>query len=168
MFTTLNAVGWIRSVVAVAGLAVALIGGLSGCASSGGGMEPGYEENAIVHTVSDEDRALAASKEALPEGPTVLWVNGLGCPQCASNIDLQLKRVRGIRDVRVDLSVGKVTLNVTGATRPSPARLGDAVADAGFTLVKIEVGAAASPSAPAAPAPAATGETTGATTAAAR
>jgi copper chaperone CopZ len=166
MSSMVNTVIRNRSVVAATGLAAALIVGLSGCASSAGGMEPDYEENAIVHTVSDEDRALAASKDALPEGPTVLWVNGLGCPQCASNIDLQLKRVRGVRDVRVDLSVGKVTLNVAGASRPSPARLGDAVADAGFTLVKIEVGAPAT--APAPTAPAAAGGQASATTAAAR
>lgn len=120
-------------------VALAAISTLAACASgSKSGMSAEMEENAIVHTVTDEDRALAASKEPIAADSAILWVNGLGCPQCATNIDLQLERVIGVKSTNVDLSNGKVTVGLAGDRRPSPARLGKAVHDAGFTLVKVE------------------------------
>lgn len=125
--------------VASLALAIASFSALAACASSSSsGMSAEMEENAIVHTVTDEDRALAASKQPITTDSAVLWVNGLGCPQCATNIDLQLERVVGVTSTNVDLSNGKVTVGLTGNNRPSPARLGKAVGDAGFTLVKVE------------------------------
>lgn len=127
--------------IASLSLAIASFSALAACASNGGtnsGMSAEMEENAIVHTVTDEDRALAASKQPISADSAVLWVNGLGCPQCATNIDLQLERVVGVKATNVDLSNGKVTVGLSGGNRPSPARLGKAVADAGFTLVKVE------------------------------
>lgn len=120
-------------------VALAAISTLAACAAgSKSGMSAEMEENAIVHTVTDEDRALAASKEPITADSAILWVNGLGCPQCATNIDLQLERVIGVKSTNVDLSNGKVTVGLAGNNRPSPARLGKAVHDAGFTLVKVE------------------------------
>lgn len=117
------------------------LGLLVGCAGSGdqAGGAAAMEENAISHVVSAEDRAAARSSVALASDSVVLWVNGLGCPLCASNIDKQLIRVKGVSKVDVDLGHGKVTLALDpGAAHPSPARLGEAVEDAGFTLVKVE------------------------------
>ncbi|MGQ0628575.1 MAG: heavy-metal-associated domain-containing protein [Phycisphaerales bacterium] len=114
---------------------------LVGCATPGNhpGEETVYEENPINHTVSPEDIAGAKSTAPVLANAVTLYVNGLGCPLCASNIDRQLVRVKGVKAVAVDLSVGKVTLGLEpGQPHPSPARLGDAVEDAGFTLVKIE------------------------------
>lgn len=116
-----------------------MLGACASGSSGTSGMGKEVEENAIVHTVTPEDRAFAESKQAIAADTAVLWVNGLGCPQCASNIDLQLERVRGVKSVNVDLSNGKVTVGLGGTDRPSPSRLGHAVADAGFTLVKIEI-----------------------------
>ncbi len=119
---------------------VALIAGLSllvGCASTGGAGAVN-QENAVVHQVSVEDEAATHSKEPLTGESAVLWVNGLGCPQCATNIDFQLKRIRGVSDVYTDLSDGKVTVALARGTKPSPYRLSEAVKDAGMTLVKIE------------------------------
>jgi copper chaperone CopZ len=97
-----------------------------------------YEEHPVTHTVTPADLAFAQSKDPLPGREAVLYVNGLGCPLCASNIDRQLERVPGVTGVKVDLSVGLVTLNLSGRGNPSPLRLGEAVEDAGFTLVKVE------------------------------
>jgi len=105
---------------------------LAGCA--GGGQ---YQEKAINHHVTDADLELVKSEKALEVGTVVLWVNGLGCPLCASAIDKQLERVKGVSSVHTDLSVGKVTLTL-GKGAASPKQLADAVLDAGFTLVKIE------------------------------
>ena len=107
---------------------------LGGCASSGGGME----ENAVVHAGTAADLEATRSVEPIREESATLWVNGLGCPQCSSNIDAQFARVRGVDEARVDLGTGTVTLALSGKERPSPRRLSEAVLDAGFTLVKIE------------------------------
>ncbi len=128
-------VGFAASVAAAVVLAL-----LSGCAAtkSADGMAAGYEENAVIHSVTDADVAFANSKDPIKADHAVLWVNGLGCPQCATNIDLQLERVRGVDEMQIDLSTGKVTVSLKGDKRPSPAQFGEAVKDAGFTLVKIE------------------------------
>ncbi len=121
-------------------LSVALLIALpvAGCSSGGQGAEAEYEENPINHVATEADLAATRSKEPLKGEAATLWVNGLGCPLCATNIDMQLHRVKGIANTNVDLSTGKVDLVFVGADRPSPQRLADAVADAGFTLVKIE------------------------------
>ncbi len=118
---------------------------LSACASNAAPhaskkpeMDPA-QEHIINHEVSAADLAAARSGTALPADSAVLWVNGMGCPLCASNIDKQLVRVPGVNSVKVDLGEGKVWLTLKpGAAHPSPARLGEAVEDAGFTLVKVE------------------------------
>jgi copper chaperone CopZ len=110
---------------------------LASCASTGG-EQAQYEEKPINHTVTDEDKVAAKSETAITTEGAKLWVNGLGCPLCASNIDRQLKRVRGVKAINVDLSVGVVKLNLIQGRQPSPYTLGEAVEDAGFTLVKIE------------------------------
>lgn len=97
-----------------------------------------YEENPINHTTTEADLATTTSKEPLKAEAATLYVNGLGCPLCATNIDMQLNRIKGIASTKVDLSTGKVDLAFVGPDRPSPKRLSDAVADAGFTLVKLE------------------------------
>jgi copper chaperone CopZ len=99
---------------------------------------PAVEENAIIHTVTDADLARADSKEPLPGVAATLWVNGLGCPQCASNIDQQMLRTEGVTSVRTDLGEGKVYLTLTGKNNPSPHTLSERTLDAGFTLVKVE------------------------------
>jgi len=109
---------------------------LAGCSAPSNTGE--YEEKPINHTVSEADIQRAKSKEPLTSAAAVLYVNGLCCPLCASNIDRQLKRVRGVTSINVDLSVGRVELGLLSGKQPSPARLGEAVEDAGFTLVKIE------------------------------
>ncbi len=119
--------------------AIALTSGVGACSSAPSNTSPEYEENFINHEVSQADIEAAKSPEPIAADRVVLWVNGLGCPLCASNIDRQLERVRGVESVKVDLSVGKVTLGLSSkGSHPSPARLGEAVEDAGFTLVKVE------------------------------
>ncbi len=115
---------------------------LSGCAGKAGSTSSQSMpemENVITHKVTENDLALAKSAAPIESDSAVLWVNGLGCPLCATNIDKQLERVRGVERVDVDLSNGKVTLKLKpGAAHPSPSVLGEAIEDAGFTLVKVE------------------------------
>ena len=88
-----------RMTLVVTGVVVAL--SLGACASARSGAVS--EENAVVHQVSAAEEAATHSKEPVMTQKAVLWVNGLGCPQCATNIDFQLKRLRGVNDVTTDL-----------------------------------------------------------------
>lgn len=130
------------SMMYMRGLGVVVLAGaamVAGCASTSGGSGAAVnQENAVVHQVSAEDEAATHSKEPLTTQSAVLWVNGLGCPQCATNIDFQLKRLRGVNEVYTDLGSGKVTVSMGSGTKPSPYRLSEAVKDAGMTMVKIE------------------------------
>lgn len=107
---------------------------LASCASSPNAMK----ENAITHHVAPDDLAYVQTKQAIPAKSATLYVNGLGCPLCASNIDKQLARVSGVEVKNIDLSTGKVAVHFTGDKHPAPFNLAHAVEDAGFTLVKIE------------------------------
>jgi copper chaperone CopZ len=116
---------------------------LTGCASGGGtggavAAAGATEENAVIHKVSQAEMEAARAARPINGKRAVLWVNGLGCPLCATNIDLVLAKVKGVSNVKVDLSTGKVSLDVDPATPPTAARLATVVEDSGFTLVKIE------------------------------
>ncbi len=129
---------------------------LPGCAGGGAGssldpstLPPGAKivktaggEEAVEYTQSQADKEFLSRAEPLSGATAVLYVNGLGCPQCASNVDVQLLRLPGVRKADVDLSTGQVHLAFQGEKRPSPKRLNDAVEDAGFTLARIVTEAA--------------------------
>lgn len=126
-------------VVSVVGLMV--LGGCAGSRGGGGGSVAGNpDENAVMHTVSAADLASAKGTKPVASKDVVLWINGMGCPQCVTNVDLQLERIDGAKDVRVDLANGKVAVRFEKEPRPTPDRIAKAVSDAGLTLVKIESG----------------------------
>lgn len=114
---------------------------LSGCASSSG--SPGAQragnaqENAVVHTYTPVEYTAAHDEAPLKAASATLFVNGMGCPLCVSNVDKQLVRVSGVQSVKVDLGAGTVDVGLAGKTKPSAAALAKAVDDAGLTLVKI-------------------------------
>jgi copper chaperone CopZ len=122
---------------ALLSLGLVLLPGCSTSSSSQAG-EPAAEENAIVHSVTEADREAAKSKAPITAGAATLWVNGLGCPLCASNLDKQLLRVRGVETVTIDMAAGTTRVAFEPNASVSPAQLGEAVEDAGFTLVKVE------------------------------
>lgn len=83
-----------------------------------------------------------ASLAALGEGPLSpgrydLVVRGMSCPKCISNVDLQLKRIEGVLDPKVDMKHGIVTITVREGSSPSRAAIATAIGDAGFTLAEI-------------------------------
>ncbi len=126
------------AVVSVVGLMV--LGGCAGSRGGGGGSAGNPDENAVVHTVSAADLASTKGTKPVESEEVVLWINGMGCPQCVTNVDLQLERIKGAKDVRVDLANGKVAVRFEKQPRPTPERIAKAVSDAGLTLVKIESG----------------------------
>lgn len=114
-------------VIALSGLILA--GGCASSASTRSDATPlqgdGVELSLMDATPIEADRA-------------VLYVEGLSCPACATNVDHQLMEVDGVRLVEVNLGDGTVTLSLGGAKRPSRALLAQAIHDSGFTLRRIE------------------------------
>ncbi|MBL9031541.1 MAG: heavy-metal-associated domain-containing protein [Phycisphaerae bacterium] len=115
---------------------LALAAALAGCASAG--KPAANTDNAVVHHVSAQDQAATHATTPITADRVTLWVNGLGCPLCATNADKQLKRLPGVLAVDTDLSTGKILVQLGTSRRPSPEQFSGAIADAGFTLVKIE------------------------------
>jgi copper chaperone CopZ len=108
---------------------------LTGCASTN---DPARNtENAVEHTITPESKSALASKQPLAGKQATLFVNGLGCPQCATNADRQLARTRGVLSYEVDLGQGTIRIEMLGTGNPSPYELREAMADAAFTLVRI-------------------------------
>ncbi len=95
------------------------------------------KENAVVHAYTPADMAHAKDPAPLAATSVTLFVNGMGCPLCVTNVDKQLERLKGVDTVTVDLGAGTVDVGLTGKTRPSGAALAEAVDNAGLTLVKI-------------------------------
>lgn len=83
----------------------------------------------------------ASSSQHLEVGENVaeLRVNGMSCPLCANNITQQLKLIRGVERVEIDLGRGIVRVGVSPARRPTPAQFKAAVAASSFTLVDLNV-----------------------------
>lgn len=120
-----------------ASLTLALVAGLSGCAASGDAQNGKPGENAVVHTSTAADAARLKDTAPVASNRVRLYVNGMGCPQCVSNIDLQLGKLRGVKSTKVNLGDGTVDVEFYSKERPSPAQLSKAVSG-DFTLVKIE------------------------------
>ena len=87
---------------------------------------------------SDREPSLAAIGDGtLAPGRYDLVVRGMSCPKCISNVDLQLKRIDGVVDPKVDMKNGVVAITVRDGAAPSRAAVASAIGDAGFTLAEI-------------------------------
>ncbi len=87
----------------------------------------------------DKIEAEAAADQAAPANTAVLYVHGMGCPQCANNVDVQLLKLKGVEGVKIDLGTGKVLAQLSPATPPTKDQLVNAIKRTGFTLVKINM-----------------------------
>jgi copper chaperone CopZ len=105
---------------------------VSGCAKSGS-MQT---ENA---TSLEQIEAEAAAAGPLEPNTAVMWVYGMGCPQCAYNVDVQLLKVKGVEGVKLDMLSGKVVAQLSPDNPPTEAQLTKAIKNTGFTLVKIQM-----------------------------
>jgi copper chaperone CopZ len=83
--------------------------------------------------------ASRSGAEATPDGPPDIQVyaQGLSCPLCAHNLDEQLRKLSGLRDVRIDLGAGRADLWFESDVRPDDAAIARAVDDSGFTLDRL-------------------------------
>jgi len=85
-----------------------------------------------------QEQTLLSQTSPIASSSATLEVHGLSCPKCASNVDLTLAEIKGVKSVeKIDLSTGQVRLAFDDTNQPSPATLAKAVKDAGYTLVAI-------------------------------
>lgn len=95
---------------------------------------------------SDPARAPTVASATPPPADAVtsartalLWVNGMGCPLCSNNVDQQLRQVRGVEDVRINLGTGLVSAELSATEPPTEQQLATAIDRTGFTLVRIQM-----------------------------
>ena len=104
-----------------------------GCVGSSGAQRP------ASGPVSSIRPAPAATPTSHGHESVTLIVHGMGCPLCANNVDKQLLKVPGVDKVDVDLGTGAVRVAFqAGAAYPGHAPLEKAVANSGYTLVRIQ------------------------------
>lgn len=89
---------------------------------------------------SDEKVAApsSSSKRERIQADVTLVAHGMSCPLCATNLDKQMLKIEGVKDVFVDLSTGQIIVDVDESKRPSDETLANAVLESGFTLVSVK------------------------------
>jgi copper chaperone CopZ len=108
------------------GLAVVAMLAISGCQSTQHTSASGSSDGVAVGAVGDRPVA-------------TMWVHGMGCPQCSYNVDLQLKKVAGVEDVKVDMSSGRVQAFLSPSDPPTREQLTKAIGQTTFTLVRLDM-----------------------------
>lgn len=68
-----------------------------------------------------------------------MFVKGMSCPLCATNIDKQLMHVRGVEHVSVNLGTGEVQVRLAPGNPPTREELAAAIERSGFTLDRIDM-----------------------------
>jgi copper chaperone CopZ len=89
-----------------------------------------------MQTSADAGDLMTADAPSTAGDTIVMTVHGMSCPLCATNVDKQLLRVRGVHSVEVDLSTGAVTMLVSEVSPPTDAQLMRAVEESGFTVAE--------------------------------
>ncbi len=84
-------------------------------------------DSIFIRTANAEIQSIAVS------------VDGLACPFCAYGIEKKIKRLKGVKEIKILLNAGTVILKCTENKSPAFADVRTAVKDAGFTprLMKI-------------------------------
>jgi copper chaperone CopZ len=115
------------------GLMAIGLSSLTGCQSS-----PSTHEN-HDHAGAAAASGAGASTTGADAHTAVLTVHGMGCPQCANNVDSQLMKVPGVEAVSIDMGSGKVLAKLSPSHPPSRDQLAKAIDRTGFTLMKIDM-----------------------------
>ncbi|GAV20677.1 copper chaperone [Mariprofundus micogutta] len=63
----------------------------------------------------------------------IIQVDGLSCPFCAYGLEKNLKKVSGVKTVKIDMKTGKATVALKPNTQVDDQTLRQAVKKAGFT-----------------------------------
>lgn len=66
-------------------------------------------------------------------------VEGLGCPFCAYGLEKKFKKVKGIKDIEIDIEEGLFSFTVPVATNMTLEEIDSRVVDAGYTPMEIVI-----------------------------
>jgi copper chaperone CopZ len=70
---------------------------------------------------------------------TTVSISGMTCGHCVAAVSEELKSLKGVEDVAIDLNAGGIsTATITSHLTLSPAEIGEAVAEAGYLVVANE------------------------------
>ncbi|UWX98312.1 heavy-metal-associated domain-containing protein [Arthrobacter zhaoxinii] len=70
---------------------------------------------------------------------TTLNISGMTCGHCVASVTEELEALDGVDKVSVDLNAGGIsTATVTANRTLTPAEVGEAVAEAGYSVVNAE------------------------------
>ncbi len=125
--------------------AVGLVGMLvlGGCESTGSsgrggvGVGGGGGGGGDAHgsATKGETASSLLTDTTLVKGPsTTMLVYGMSCPLCAKNVDIELRRIKGVSFVTADLGEGHVVVTLDGSAAVTRGQLARAVNDSGFTI----------------------------------
>jgi copper chaperone CopZ len=110
----------------------------AGCQGSCGNNGSNGMRDHGTHDRSASTNNPSTGVSAQPD-TAVLTVHGMGCPQCANNVDSQLMKVPGVESVTIDMGSGKVLAKLSPDKHPTRDQLAKAIDETGFTLVKIDM-----------------------------
>jgi copper chaperone CopZ len=70
---------------------------------------------------------------------TTVSISGMTCGHCVAAVTEELKSLKGVEDVAIDLNEGGIsTATITSHLTISPEEIGEAVAEAGYLVVANE------------------------------
>jgi copper chaperone len=129
------------ALIAAISASIYLLGGCKSSASAHNDSQRNH--NAADHqnhsgAMNQSGSSTGASAQA-DTHTAVITVHGMGCPQCANNVDSQLMKVQGVESVKIDMGSGKVLAKLTPNHHPTRDQLAKAIDETGFTLVKIDM-----------------------------
>ena len=88
---------------------------------------------------SSSPAAAADASEPITGNTATLIVHGMSCPLCANNVDKQLRSIRGIQTVHVNMGTGEATITLAPNARVTKAQLAKAIDGSGFTLTQVRI-----------------------------
>lgn len=79
----------------------------------------------------------AAAQDKIDHPDITVGIKGLACPFCAYGLELRLKKLKGVKALKVHLEDSMVTIKLEKGADLEEQQIRDAVLDAGFTVTDI-------------------------------
>lgn len=105
---------------------------LGGCATTGSTSGTGDSHGS--GSKGGTSNSLLTDTTVVKGTSTTMLVHGMSCPLCAKNVDIELRRIKGVSMVEADLGEGFVYVTLDGSAPVTRGQLARAVNDSGFTI----------------------------------
>jgi len=89
----------------------------------------------MVTIIGGQGLSLRAQSATLSDSPQqiIVRVDGASCPFCAFGLEKRLGKIKGVKDVKLEMKEGKVVVTLEEGATVSEEALRQAVDEAGFT-----------------------------------